>query len=594
MTRAKPAATTARPGPVRLSGTPGSPGIAIGPIWRYQATTGFAGGDAGGRPAEISISDAATLAASQLEGLAGRVRTLGRAEEAEILEAQALMAADSLLIGEAERLAGERGSGTASVVAGAVIDSAAALAAQLAAIDDEVLAARAADVRDVGGRIAGIILRRTVETPATGSIAVADDLPPTVTVELPPGALAGIATEAGTRTAHAAILARALGIPAVVGVSGLGEAIDGATHDGADAPLQVAIDGDTGEVIVAPGRREIRVLESRRRALVASRRTAQALPRGPGATADGQPVRLLANIGRPDEADGAIEAGAEGVGLFRTEFMYMGRSVAPSEDEQVEAYQSVLARFGPDRPVVIRLADIGGDKAVPYLGIAADANPFLGVRGLRLAYTPMRSLLVTQIRAISRAGKIAGAVPHVMAPMVATLEDVQLLAELRAEAEAGLDADGVPRSDRMVTGIMVEVPAAALLADRLAPHVEFFSIGTNDLTQYVLAADRTSASLGSLQDALHPAVLALVKATALAAQSAGISVAVCGQLASDPLGALVLVGLGVGELSMEPASLDATRYALHSHASEELRELAQRALAAETAAQVREMAFRPS
>jgi phosphoenolpyruvate-protein phosphotransferase len=353
--------------------------------------------------------------------------------------------------------------------------------------------------------------------------------------------------------------------------------------------VPVAVDGDAGVVILRPDERDAAIQQERARAGSAAAATARALRGRPGSTRDGHQVPLLANIGRPEDAGPAIAAGAEGVGLFRTEFVFMGRSAAPTEDEQVRAYTEVLEQFGRDRPVVIRLADIGGDKAIPYLGLPAEANPFLGVRGLRLAYDVARPLLVTQIRAIARAGAASGTVPHLMAPMVATLEDVELLLELRAEAFAALDREGTVRAERIVTGIMVEVPSAALIADRLAPHVDFFSIGSNDLTQYTLAADRTNGKLGSLQDALHPAVLAAIALTVSGADGAGIPVAVCGELASDPAGALVLVGLGVDELSMEAKALDAIRLRLSEHPHSELEGLALEALAAPSAAAVRDL-----
>jgi phosphoenolpyruvate-protein kinase (PTS system EI component) len=239
--------------------------------------------------------------------------------------------------------------------------------------------------------------------------------------------------------------------------------------------------------------------------------------------------------------------------------------------------------------VVVRLADIGGDKGIPYLGLPAEANPFLGVRALRLAYRD-RELLGTQLRAIWRAGGLAGVVPHVMAPMVATLEDVDLLDALREEARAAVVEAGHPCAERMVTGIMVEIPAAALLAPELARRVAFFSIGTNDLTQYLMAADRGNAALARFQDALHPAVLRAIAGVVAGADAAGIPVAVCGELAGDPAGALVLVGLGVDELSADAGSLDEVRGALAASTLDELRALARSALVAPDAAAVRDAA----
>jgi phosphoenolpyruvate-protein kinase (PTS system EI component) len=284
-----------------------------------------------------------------------------------------------------------------------------------------------------------------------------------------------------------------------------------------------------------------------------------------------------------------MAAKPEGVGLLRTEFLFMERSRPPTEDEQTAAYRQILAAFGAERPVVVRLADIGGDKQIPYLELPAEANPFLGVRAIRLAYRSP-DLLVGQLRAISRAGAAAGVVPHVMAPMVATVADVDLLDSLCDAALAGLARDRVDHADRFVRGIMVEIPSAALMARELARRVEFFSIGTNDLTQYLLAADRTNAALGGLHDALHPAVLRAIAGVVAGAREAAVPVAVCGELAGDPAGALVLVGLGIDELSADPNSLDGIRAAVGGTSATELRDLAAAALASEDAAAVRELA----
>jgi phosphocarrier protein FPr len=301
--------------------------------------------------------------------------------------------------------------------------------------------------------------------------------------------------------------------------------------------------------------------------------------RAPAALAGGERVRLLANWSSAGDTARALEAGADGVGLYRTEFLFMGRSRPPGEDAQAAAYRAVIAAFGPERPVVIRLADIGGDKAIPYLDLPREPNPFLGVRGLRIA-ARHRGLLVTQLRAIARAAADAGAVPHVMAPMVTTLEDVELFRGLIREAGA----------DPVVAGIMVEVPAAAYLAPELARVVDFFSIGTNDLTQYVLAADRTNPALADHQDALHPAVLRAVDQAVRGGRAAGIPVAVCGEAAGDPASALVLVGLGVDELSADPGALDTLRAHLAHVTRAELDDLAAAALAARNAPEVRALA----
>lgn len=583
-----------------------APGIAIGPVWRYPARAAEGAGavegsaspsppEAAGADAIVALRSAARTAAEQLEALAARVTAAGRPDDAGILDAQSLVAADPALLDEAARRLAEGASPVA-----AITEAAAASAERLAALDDELLAARAADIRDVGARIARILLGEQLDLPERPSIAVADDLPPSITAEIPAGFLLGVALAGGSRTAHAVILARGLGIPCVVGATGLMDAVDRSLDAvsaasgrggelGQPEPPDIAVDGIDGEVIIDPTDEEVDAIESRQKDLTERARRAALLRDRPAATADGERVAVVANIGSPEDAPRALDARAEGVGLFRTEFLYMKRQTPPTEHEQVTAYRRVLTAFGPDRPVVIRLADIGGDKGIPYLGLPAEANPFLGVRAIRLAYGS-HDLLRTQLRAIWQAGALAGVTPHVMAPMVATVADVRLLEQLREEARDDVRSAGLACAEKMVTGIMVEIPSAALLAAELAPLIDFFSIGTNDLTQYTMAADRGNATLSSLQDALHPAVLRLIAGVVRGADAAGIPVAVCGELAGEPAGALVLVGLGVDELSADAGSLDGVRAALAAVTRAELNELAAGALAATDAEAVRALA----
>lgn len=584
--------------PTITLGLPAAPGIAVGPIWRpdlegmAEVPRAAEAGAPGGADPEARIRAAATVTASALDALAARLRALDRTGESEILEAQALMAVDPALLDEAVRLA----AGGLGPVA-AVVASAGASAPALAALDDELLAARAAAVRDVGARIARILAGADLPLPAVPSIAVAADLAPSLVAEVPPGLLLRVVLSGGSPTAHVAILARSLGIPAVVAAAGVFDSAPGANGSpGSSGPPAapaagsvIAIDGETGEILVDPGADDLERLAGLRTARAERDRRAAALRGRPAATRDGQRVSLLANIRSPEDAARAIAAGAEGVGLFRTEYLFMRRQSAPTVAEQTAAYRRAMEAFGPDRPVVIRLADIGGDKEVPYLGLPDEPNPFLGVRAIRLAHGS-RELLVTQLRAIWRAAGLAGVTPHVMAAMVSTIADARLLRELRDEARAAVVAAGNPCPDRMATGLMIEVPSAAILAPELARLADFFSIGTNDLTQYVLAADRGNPSLARLQDALHPAVLRTIASIVAGADGAGIPVAVCGELAGDPAGALVLVGLGVDELSADAASLDGIRGALAGVTAAELRELAARALAATDAETVRALA----
>ena len=539
-----------------LRGIGAAPGVATAPAWVFRPPSG--GKDRTG------LAQASNAAAHELKALANRLRDVGRPEEAGILDAQALMAVDPELLGAAERRA-NAGASDSEAIRAAGEEHASALAA----LDDEVISARAADIRDVAERIARAIRGELLPSLERRSIAVATDLPPSVTAELDPALLAGIALEAGSPTAHAAILSRALGIPAVVGVAGLLEAASSADV--------IGLDGETGEVTIDPDGAALLRLDAaaieRRKVDAAD----AALRRVPLATRDGHRVMLAANIGRPEEAAAAAAAGAEGVGLFRTEFMFMGRSSAPSVKEQAAAYAEALARF-PGRPVVIRLLDVGGDKQLPYLHLEPETNPFLGMRAIRLA-AHNRPLLVGQLRAILGAAARSSADVRIMAPMVGDMAGVDLVRELISEA-GGMGA-------AVKVGIMIELPAAAVLADQLAEVVGFFSIGTNDLTQYLLAADRTNPALAALQDPMHPAVLRSIRAVIAAGKARGIPVAVCGEMAGDPGGAIVLTGLGIDELSMDTRSFGPVKRGLAAISRAAAAEIAIQACDARSAAEAR-------
>ena len=550
-----------------LRGRPGAPGVALAAPWIYPPHT--AGGGVA-RPLDAAV----TAAEAELQALAASLRAGGRGPEAEILEAQALMARDLALLDAASARIDRGEAPDAALVAAG--DEAAQL---LAALDDPLLAARAADVRDVALRIARAVRGEAPPRLPRRSIVVAQDLPPSVTAELDPALLAGIALEGGAPTAHAAILARALGIPAVVGVDGL--------VDGAASAAAIGIDGDRGEVWIDPDASVAGALRRRGEEQRVQVAADQALRDVPLTTRDGHRIGLVANIGGPADVARALEAGAEGIGLFRTEFSFMGRSQAPSIEAQAAAYAAVLDAFPGDGVVVLRLADIGGDKGLPYLALPPEQNPFLGVRAIRLARTH-RALLIDQLRAILRAGRRAERRPAIMAPMVADQSDVSLLHALIDEAMALEAGDGVLQRPRV--GIMVELPSAALLAGELARGLDFFSIGTNDLTQYLLAADRTNAALADRQDALHPAVLRAIGLTVAGAHDAGIEVAVCGEMAGDPAGALLLAGLGVDELSADAGRFPGLKRAMREVTLAELRDLAVAASTLPSAALVRQRA----
>jgi phosphoenolpyruvate-protein phosphotransferase len=549
----------------RLQGVAAAPGVARAAPWIFRPPDAAAGGP------RVPIAEAARSAAAELERLAARLRGEGNDEEAAIFDAQSLMAVDEELIGVAkEREAAGEDAVEAMLAAGE------ATAAVFEGLDDELLAARAADVRDVAARIARHVVGASAPTLERRSIVVATDLAPSVTVELDRALLAGIALEGGSRTSHAAILARALGIPAVVSVPGL---IERATAVGT-----LAIDGASGLVVLDPDDADTAELDRAAAANEEARAADEAFRDRPLATADGHRVACYANIGEPAEAAPAFAAGAEGIGLFRTEFAFAGRSTAPTEDEQAAAYEQVLRAAG-EAEVIVRLADIGGDKPLPYLPIATEANPFLGVRAIRLAELHP-DLFATQARAILRASARAGRPASIMAPMVADAADVDYVRALVAAARAEVPDAPAPR-----IGIMVEIPSAALLAEQLAPMVDFMSIGTNDLTQYLLAVDRTNPALAERQDAVHPAVLRAIARVVEGAHASpeGCEVAVCGEMAGDPEAAVLLVGLGVDELSMGAGSMGGVKRAVAASTRDAMAAIASRAMTLRSAAEVREL-----
>lgn len=548
-----------------LRGVAAAPGVAIAPPWVYRPVIAGAG------TAARSIEEATAATARDLERLADRLRDEGRSGEAAILDAQALMATDDALVG----IAGDR-IAEGEDAAGAVLAAGEVVAATFDALDDELLAARAADVRDVAARIARHLVGGEAPSLARRSIVVAMDLAPSVTVELDRALVAGIALEGGSRTSHAAILARALGIPAVVSVPGL--------LARAAAAVEVAIDGGSGLVALDPDDAARDALASAAAAVETARSADAAFRDRSLATSDGHRVLCAANVAEPGEAAAAFAQGAEGIGLFRTEFAFAGRGSPPTEDEQAGAYEAVLRAAG-DAPVVVRLADIGGDKPLPYLPIDPEANPFLGVRALRLAGR-YPELYPTQVRAILRASERAGRSASIMVPMVADAADVAFVRDLVAQARSAVPNAPAPR-----VGIMVEIPSAVMLADQLAEMVDFMSIGTNDLTQYLLAVDRTNPALADRQDPMHPAVLRAIARVVDAARSTpgGTEVAVCGEMAGDPLGAALLIGLGVDELSMGPASFGSVKRAVATQSRDDLRSLARRAMALHSAAEVRDL-----
>jgi multiphosphoryl transfer protein len=444
-------------------------------------------------------------------------------------------------------------------------------------LEDSYLRERGKDVEDVGRQVLLNLLGinptpLTLDKPA---ILIAADLTPAETSRFAPGTVLGLCTAFGGPTSHSAILARELGIPAVVG---LGDRIL-ALHKG----QHIILDGESGTIFIDPDPELVNQYLIKAETLQAAKNKARLDRAAPAITRDGKAIEIAANIGSVAGAQAAVEAGAEGVGLFRTEFLFLNRATAPDEEEQVQAYRAT-AQALEGRPLIIRTLDAGGDKSIPYLNIESETNPFLGWRAIRLCLS-QPELFKTQLRAILR---VAAEFPvKIMFPMIATADELRRAQALLAEAQQELLARTEPYAERVETGIMVEIPSVAQMAEEFARKVDFFSIGTNDLTQYTFAADRTNPKVASLADACHPAVLRQIKRVVEAAQSNGIWVSVCGELAGDPDAIPILVGLGVDELSMSPPSIPIAKEIVRDWSVSQAQSLAAKALDLDSAATVR-------
>jgi phosphotransferase system enzyme I (PtsI) len=540
-----------------LAGTPVVPGVGYGPTVR-PAPRPEARADAPAVSEEDREEEVARYTAAA-ETVADRLRA--RAAEADGVAAEVLSATAGLATDR-----GLRQAVTTRIEEGTPADGAVAAAteqfAEMFMQLGGVMAERVTDLRDLRDRVIAEVLDMPepgIPMPEEASVLIADDLAPADTAGLDPTMVVALATELGGPTSHTAIIARQLGIPCVVAVHGLMDV---------DPDHKVLVNGFTGEVVVEPDPEAAQSQVEQADDYAAS----IAAWEGPCQTADGHPVGLLANVQDGAAAEKAAADVAEGVGLFRTELCFLGQDQEPTVEEQADIYAEVLAAF-PDAKVVVRTLDAGSDKPLKFAGMPDEPNPALGVRGLRIA-TEQPELLEHQLDAIKLAGERTGTTPWVMAPMVATVPEAAGFAEK-------------VRARGLVPGVMVEIPATALLADAIMAEVEFFSIGTNDLTQYTMAADRMAPDLADLTDPWQPAVLQLVRRTAQAGQRAGKQVGVCGEAAADPFLACVLVGMGVSTLSAATAALPAVGMRLGSVDLATCEEAAEAALAATSAAAAR-------
>ncbi len=551
-----------------LHGFAASPGIAVGAVRRCHVPVlevarddaDDPGGEA--RALHDAIEATVEVVRAQREAVAARA---GDAE-AQIFDAHLLFLRDDALLAPARRAIHAEGRSAARAWSDAIDRTGAAWDG----LEDGYLRARADDLRSVGTQVLARLLGVEPPQPRVheAGVLVAADLTPADTAGLDPTLVHGIATAHGGPTSHAAVLARALGIPAVVGLgAGVLDLEEGST---------VVLDGRSGELLVDPSPDDVTNLETQADALARARARAHEGAHEPAVTRDGVLVEVAANVGGSSEVPAVLEAGADGIGLFRTEFLFMGRDRMPDEDEQEAAYRQAAVTLA-GRPLLIRTLDAGADKPLPYLGQDREANPFLGVRGLRLGLE-RPAILRTQLRAILR---VASDHPvRVMFPMVTTRDELRRALAVLEEARAGSEV-------QLEAGVMIEVPAAALTAGVLAAEADFFSIGTNDLTQYTLAADRGNERVAALTDALHPAVLALIQATVQGARARGRWVGVCGEIAGDPTATPLLLGLGVRELSMSAPAIAGVKEAVRDAHTGEAATLAERALTCATAAEVR-------
>lgn len=559
-----------------LTGIPASPGIALGPAFILEERK-LSVPRSTGKDAEQEwqrLQPALEEARRQLETIRTHAAEKTSAEEAAIFEAHALFLSDPSLLEMVKEKLRTQGLNAEA----AWQDAIQSYAAQLEAMEDELFRARSMDVRDVGQRVLRLLMgaeESSLSDLEHPSIVVARDLTPSDTVRLEKKLVLAFVTAEGGPTSHTAILAKALCLPAVVGAGE--ELLE------AEAGENLIVDGTHGEVILNPDAETVEKWEQRRRKfqshVEAERKSAQQ----PGQTRDGERVEVVANIGNVDEAAAALEFGAEGIGLLRTEFLYLERDQAPNEEEQFEAYHAILETMG-DRPVVVRTLDIGGDKHLPYLDLGHETNPFMGWRAIRMCLD-RPDFFKIQLRALLRAGP--GHDLRIMFPMIATLEEVRRAKALLEQAREELIAAGAKPAQNYQVGIMVEIPSVAVLADQFAREVDFFSIGTNDLTQYTMAAERTNEKVAYLGDACHPAVLRQIDRVLAAAHEAGIWVGLCGELAGDPDAIPILLGLGLDEFSMAPSSIPHAKAVLSQWSHRGAQSLAEQALDLDAASAVR-------
>ena len=554
-------------------GTEASAGIGIGkavlvrsaePVIRRELA---ADADAEVERLRKALADTAV----RTEKLASELASRTGEKEAGILQAHLMLLSDPTLIGEIESFI--RKEAVCSEYAVEAVCS--AYAGLFSAMDDERMRQRAADVKDIKNRLQQVLQGIEPEDAAwlpPGSVILAKDLKPSMTAGILPSHIAGIVTEQGSRTSHSAILARALEIPAVVAAAGILDAVS----DGDD----IIVDGNAGEVLLRPSEAQKAEYRQKREQFLREKKELERYIGRPTVTLDGVQVELAANIASPEDVEKVLRYDGEAIGLFRTEFLFMDRTCVPAEEEQFQAYRKTAGAMG-GRPVIIRTLDIGGDKEVPCMGLKKEENPFLGYRAVRLCLDRKEDIYRPQLRAILRASAF-GAV-RIMIPMVTSLEEFRETRQLIREIQTELTEEGTAFDPHIPVGIMVETPAAVLLADSFAREADFFSIGTNDLTQYTLCVDRGSEKVSDLYSPFHPAVLRSIRHIITCGRNAGIPVGMCGEAASDPMMIPLLLAFGLNEFSMSPSAILQARKIITGYRAEDLQEMAAQVMKLETA-----------